>query len=181
MKTRFSFVAVLLVGLFTSLLPAAEAPKASPKSEPSPLAVLASFVGGTWTGALPADPDGSVLKIEMRFTWAENKQAVRFDSSFVKGDKRAPYSSGLYAWNAAKKKLVIVYTDSSGSLSEGTIAPEGDALVHDLTVTSRTGATDSVQARLTKSGNDVFTNAIFVQKDGAWNKIVEVRYERQKQ
>ena len=31
----------------------------------------------------------------------------------------------------------------------------------------------------TKVSADVFTNEIFVMKDDAWTKVVEVRYERQ--
>ena len=32
--------------------------------------------------------------------------------------------------------------------------------------------------RLTKIDHDTFTNEIFVQKEGTWTKLVEVKYER---
>ena len=116
----------------------------------------------------------------MRFAWNENQQGVHFDSTWFIGDKAAPYASGLYAWNAAKKALVIVYTDSNASLTEGTVRQEGNVFAHDLTVTNQDGSVDLVRVRLTKIGSDVFTNEIFVEQAGTWTKFVEVRYERGK-
>jgi hypothetical protein len=160
--------------LLASLARAADA-----KAPESPLAPLASLVGGTWVGEVPV-PDGRApIQIELQFAWAENKQAVRFDSSFIREGKRQPYTSGLYAWNAAKGRLVIFYTDSGGSLTEGTITREGGILVNDLAVTEKSGKTTQVQVRLTKLDNDTFSNEIFVAKDGAWSPFVNVRYVRQ--
>jgi hypothetical protein len=150
-----------------------------PEATEPPLAPLASLIGGLWVGDLP--PDGKMpMKIELRFAWAENKQAVRFDSAFVQGDKRSPYTSGMYVWSPAKGKIGIIYTDFSGSLTEGTITPEGGVLVNDLLVSHPDGKIDAVRVRLTKVGPDEFTNEIFVQKDGAWAPFVTVRYVRGK-
>ena len=159
---------------------AADAP--APGKKESPLAPLASLVGGLWVGhdVAPAK-EGPALKIELRFAWAENRQAIRFDSSFVQGDKHAPYTSGLYGWNGGKGKIAIFYTDSSGSLTEGLITREGEnVFVNDLVVTEPGGKAYPVQVRLTKVDADTFDNAIFLQKDGAWAPLVTVRYERQK-
>jgi len=180
---KFSRLAVIIF-LWTGVaaraeVPGAPAAVAKPKAAPSPYAALESFVGGRWVAALPADKDGNAMRIELRFAWAENRQGVRFDSAFVSGEKRAPYTSGLYGWDGAKGKLVIFYMDSSGSLTEGPVTQEGDVLVHELTVTDKAGKLELVRVRLTKVSADVFTNDIFVQKDGAWAKVVAVRYERQ--
>lgn len=144
----------------------------------SPYAVLESFVGGTWIATLPPEKDAPPLRLELRFAWTENKQGMRFDSTWLVGDKRAPYTSGMYAWNAAKKSLVMFYTDSSASLTEGTVATEGTVLAHELTVANKDGSIDHVRVRLTKVGRDDFTNEIFIQKDGEWKKFVEVKYAR---
>jgi hypothetical protein len=178
--TKFYLLASLLLSSALPIFMSAAEPPAPGKSAPavSPYAVLESFVGGVWSGALAPQKDGIPLRIELRFAWAENKQGMRFDSSFVKGEKRAPYTSGMYAWNAAKGKLVIFYTDSSASLSEGTIVQEENVLVHDFTVSNKDGTIDTARVRLTKVNADVFTNEIFLLKNDAWVKIVEVRYER---
>lgn len=145
-----------------------------------PLAPLESLVGGIWLASLPAPKDQPSAQIELRFQWAENKQAIRFESAFLRGDKRQPYTDGFYAWNAAKRKVAIFYTDSGGNLTEGLITSEGDTLVNDLVSIGPNGKAEPIQVRLTKDGTDAFTNAIFLQKDGTWMPFVTVRYERKK-
>lgn len=150
-----------------------------PVATNSPFAPLAYLVGHTWTGALPPMPDGTVMKIEMRFEWAKNHRALRFEGEVVQGDKRFPYTSGLYAWHPAKRQLVFLYTDSDGGLHEGALAGEGARLVQDFTISGADGKTVPWRSVLTRLGDDAFTNEISQQKDGKWEKFVRVRYERQ--
>ncbi len=172
MKKLFWMVALFVAG---SVL--AEDTKPAPVS---PLAPLESLVGGTWIADVPVPGDQPPLQLELHFTWAENHHAIRFASAWVRGEKRSPYTDGLYAWNAAKQKIAIFYTDFGGNLVEGLIAPDGASLVNDLVSTAPDGKTTPIQVRLTKDGPDAFTNAIFLQKDGAWTPFVSVRYERKK-
>jgi len=176
MKKHFARLFLLLA------LPAlvARATEGKGSAAESPLAPLASLVGGVWVGDVPVPKDAAPLRLEARFAWTENKQGVRFDSAFVRGDKRSPYTNGQYGWDGAKGRLVIFYSDDSGSLTTGTIAQENGVLVNDLTVTEAGGKTYPVRVRLTKEGADAFTNGIFLQKDGAWVPFVTVRYERKK-
>jgi len=172
MKKVVGLIALLLVG---SLF----AEDVKPTSA-SPFAPLESLVGGVWLASLPTPKDQPPVRIELRFVWAENKRAIRFESAFLRGDKRQPYTDGFYAWNAAKQKLAIYYTDSGGNLTEGLITPEGETLVNDLVSTGPEGKIEPIRVRLTKDAADAFTNAIFLQKDGAWASFVTVRYERKK-
>ena len=50
--------------------------------------------------------------------------------------------------------------------------PGGDAALEGAARTA------GVRVRLTKTGAEVLTNEIFVEKDGLWAKFVEVRYDR---
>ena len=173
MKNPILRVALLLALSLPVLACAAEAPV-------SPYAMLDSFVGGTWVGNFPPQKDQPTMRLELRFAWNENKQGLHFDSTWFFNDKPAPYTSGMYAWNAAKKSLVMFYTDSSGALTEGTVAVEGNVLSHELKLTNKTGTVENIRVRLTKISGDAFTNEIFTQKDGAWAKFVEVKYERRR-
>jgi len=163
--------------LLTVTVSATEGKSPAPES---PLAPLASLVGGVWVGDVPVPKDAAPLKLEARFAWTENRQGVSFDSVFVRGDKRTPYTSGLYAWDGGRGKIVIFYVNNDGDLTEGVITPDHGALWNDLKVTESGGKAYPVQVRLTKAGADAFTNEIFLQKDGAWAPFVTVRYERQK-
>ena len=175
MKKR-SFVVTLLFALSLPIfLRAAEAP-ATPAAPP--YAMLESFVVGTWVAKFPPQKDQPTMRLELRFAWNENKQGLHFDSTWFFNDKPAPYTSGMYAWNAAKRSLVMFYTDSSGALTEGAVAVEGNVLAHDLTLTNKNGTVENIRVRLTKLGSDAFTNEIFTHKDGAWTKFVDVKYER---
>jgi hypothetical protein len=180
MKKYLFLPAFLLVLVLPNFIRAEEAPAVlKPAVAASPYGGVESLVGGLWVATLPAGKDGVPVHIELRMTWAENKQGIRYDSAFVKGDKRAPYTSGMYAWNAAKGKLAIFYTDSHGGLAIGDITQEDNVLIHNFTVTGLDGTVETVRVRLTKASADVFTNEIFVQKDNLWTKVVEVRYDRQ--
>ena len=163
-----------------NLVFAAENPAAPGASAPSPYASFDFLIGGVWRATLPPGKDGVALQIEAEFAVPENRQGVSFHSTFIRGEKRSPYTHGLYAWNGAKGKLVFFYTDSQGSLTEGTIAQEGNVLAHDFTITDKAGKVERARSRLTKLGPDAFTNEISVLRDEAWTKVVDIRYERQR-
>jgi len=175
MKKLLLFCALLL----SLMARAADTPAPAPVPE-SPLAPLASLVGGLWVGDVPVPKGATPLKLEARFVWTENHRAIHFESVFVTSTKRTPYTSGLYAWDGAKGKLVIFYVNNDGDLTEGVIVPEGETLVNDLTVTEPSGKTYPVRVRLTKVGDDGFNNAIFLLKNNEWVPFVTVKYERQK-
>ncbi len=120
------------------------------------------------------------MSIELRCEWAANHQGIRFDGAFVVDGKRAPYTSGIYGWNAAKKQLVFTYSDAEGNLIEGAVTIENGALVHDFTSTDLHGKIEKARAIITPRGADAYTNDIFVEKDGSLQKMVSVKYERAK-
>ena len=179
MKLPPVLLACCLGLVFTSRPFAADAtPPTNPAVINSPFTPLAYLAGHTRAAALPPTPDGTVTKIELRCDWAKNRRALRFDSEVVQGDKRIPYTSGLYAWHPAKRKLVFLYADSDGSLHEGAVTGEGARLVQDFTIAGADGKTIPWRSVLTRLGDEAFTNEISQQKDGKWEKFVEVRYER---
>jgi hypothetical protein len=143
-----------------------------------PYAPLESLVGGTWSAVLPAGKDGAPRTIELVFRWAQNHQGIRFDSSFVSAGERTPYVSGMYAFNAATKKLEMFYSDSEGSLTRGPVTLADGVLVHDLTESDSDGTVDMIQVRIAKFGQDAFTDDIYVSRDAAFVKIASVRYQR---
>jgi hypothetical protein len=143
-----------------------------------PYAAVASLVGGTWSATLPPGKDGAPRSIELTFAWAQNHQGIRFDSAFVSGDKHVPYVSGLYAFNAATKKLEMFYSDAEGSLTRGPVTLTDGVLIHDLTESDSDGTVDQVQVRIAKFGQDAFTDDIYVSRSGAFVRVASVRYER---
>ncbi len=109
MKQILCFAFVVLSGFLassTSLCAAEE----SPKPIASPLAPVAFFTAHEWDAKLPDSPDGKKMSIHARFTWSENKQAIRISNYFVIDGKQTPYIDGLYAWNPEKRAIMFVYS-----------------------------------------------------------------------
>jgi len=166
---------LFLVAGASLVLSATEASPA-PASLYGPVEWLA---GGLWKATLPPMKDGSAVEIELVATIPANRHGVHLESTWVIGGKRRPYVSGMYAWDGAKKKFAIFYTDSNGALSAGDVMLEDGVLVHEMNVSEPNGTVSPVRVRLTKTGSNAFTNDIYLQKDGTWVQLVSVKYVRQ--
>ena len=156
------------------MLFAAEPTPSTPSA--SLLAPIAFFTAHEWDAKLPDSPDGKKMHIHARFTWAENRQAIRISNQFVIDGKPSPYIDGLYYWNPEKHAIMFVYSDAKGSLSLGTVRIEGDKMVHDFQEIHPDGKIDSLVAQVTPHGADSWDNAIFARKNGALTPLVQVQY-----
>jgi hypothetical protein len=176
-----SIVGAVILSLVTLAAAKAGDPSATPtpvQTRKSPFDPIAFLVGGVWRGELPPGPNDTPISIELRAEWLPNQQGIGFNGTYV-GDKgRMPYTSGSYFWNAAKQQLVFFYSDNEGGLTEGTVTLEGNALRHDFTITNVHGRIDKARAIITPLGHDAYTNEILLEKNGAWQKVVTVKYER---
>jgi len=167
------FISLLGLVSLTSALHGSDAVDADSTLKP-----LEFLSGGVWVGQLPPMPDGHQLSLATTFTWMENKQALRFDTMRVAGEKRSGYSSGIYGWHPGRKAIVFWYFDDKGTLYEGTVTVEGHTLVHDFTATDKQGKLSAYRARIEPDGANAYTNTIFAQQSGTWTQLVSVRYER---
>jgi hypothetical protein len=176
MKPNRCFAILLLLGLLplSQLFAAAEGSPA--KIPASPLAPVAFFTAHEWDAKLPHSPDGKKMSIHARFTWSENRQAIRISNQFVIDGKPTPYIDGLYFWNPEKQAIMFLYCDSKGSLYEGTVRPEGNTLVHEFQETHPDGKIDPLLARVTPHGTESWDNAIFARKESALTPLVQVQY-----
>jgi hypothetical protein len=174
-QNRCRTVAFLFVLLGSPMFFAA-AEDSPAKAPVSPLAPVAFFTAHEWDAKLPDSPDGKKMSIHARFTWAENRQAIRISNQFVIDGKPTPYIDGLYFWNPDKRIIMFLYSDAKGSLYEGTVRLEGDKLVHEFQEIHADGKIDPLLARVTPHGTDSWDNAIFARKDGALTPLVQVQY-----
>ncbi len=146
----------------------------------SPLAPLAFLAGGKWRAVMPARTEDNPMSIEQQIDWSENRQVLRFESTFVQGSKRTPYVVGMYFWHPSRKQIAFIYADNAGNLIEGAVTRKDDTLVHEFTITDPDSKLTRARAIITLRGPDLYTNEIFVEKDGAFEKVVNARYERKK-
>ena len=176
MKQNRCLAVVFLLGLLTRSVLSAAAEEPPAKLPASPLAPLAFFTAHEWDAKLPDSPDGKKMSIHARFTWAENRQAIRISNQFVIDGKPTPYIDGLYFWNPEKRAIMFLYSDAQGSLYEGTVRIEDEKLVHEFQEIHADGKIDPLLARVTPHGTDSWDNAIFARKNGALTPLVQVQY-----
>ena len=172
MKQNRRLAVLVLLGLLISPLLSA----AAEETPASPLAPVAFFPAHEWDAKLPDSRDGKKMSIHARFTWAENRQAIRISNQFVIDGKPTPYIDGLYYWNPEKHAIMFVYSDAKGSLYQGSVRVEGEKLVHEFQEIHPDGKIDTLVAQVTPHGDAGWDNAIFASKDGALTPLVQVQY-----
>ena len=184
LKKQFEMRAIrllLIAALLTVSLTQSSGAEPSPapaQTRKSPFDPIAFLVGGVWRGDLPPGPNDSPISIEFRAEWLPNHQGISFNGTYVGGTSRMPYTSGCYFWNAARQQLVFAYSDNEGGLIEGAVSIQGDALEHDFTITNIHGRVEKARAVITPLTHDAYSNEIWLDKSGTWQKVVTVKYFR---
>ena len=138
---------------------------------------IAFLTAHEWDAKLPDSPEGKKKKIHARFSWTQNRQAIRISNEFVTDGKASPYIDGLYAWDPQQRVIVFWYVSAEGSLTKGTVKMEDGKLVHEFQETQPDGKTAEYVARVTPHGDQSWDNEIFARKASGLTALVKVRYE----
>ena len=150
--------------------------KTATSTSPEPLAAIAWMVGGTWVSEVKDPGDGSVTHVEERIRWSPNHQAIQFNVDF----NGKPHYDGFYAYNPATKKIGFYYTNSEGELTIGTATPDedGKTLHQEFDITHVNGSTGHIRSMLVRDGDNAYEFSVFLQKNGDWQQVFHIRYER---
>ena len=148
-------------------------------SAPSAAALepIAFLIAHEWEAKLPVSPEGKEEKIHARFTWTQNRQAIRISNEFVTHGKASPYIDGLYAWDPQQRVIVFWYVGAEGSLTKGSVKMQDGKLVHEFQEIQPDGKTAEFVARVMPHGNEAWDNEIFARKANGLTALVKVRYE----
>jgi hypothetical protein len=166
-------VALIGAGGFAIMYAQAQTPAPSAAA----LEPIAFFTAHEWDAKLPDSPEGKKKKIHARFTWTQNRQAIRISNELVTDEKARPYIDGLYAWDPQQRVIVFWYVDAEGSLTKGTVKMKDGKLVHEFQETQPDGKTTEFVARVTPHGNEGWDNEIFARKANGLTPLVKVRYQ----
>jgi len=165
----------MLIGAYTVAILCAHAETVAPSAVA--LEPIAFLTAHEWDAKLPDSPEGKKKKIHARFTWAQNRQAIRISNELVTDGKASPYIDGLYAWDPQQRVIVFWYVDAKGSLTNGTVKMEEGKLVHEFQEIEPDGRTADYVSRVTPQGSEAWDNEIFARKGSALTPLVKVRYE----
>jgi hypothetical protein len=166
---------VALIGASTVAIMRAYAQTSAPSA--AALEPIAFLTAHEWDAKLPDSPEGKKKKIHARFTWTQNRQAIRVSNELVTDGKASPYIDGLYAWDPQQRVIVFWYVSAEGSLTKGTVRMEDGNLVHEFQETQPDGKTAEFVARVTPHGNEGWDNEIFARKANGLTPLVKVRYQ----
>ena len=149
----------------------------TPAPSAAALEPIAFLTAHEWDAKLPDSPDGKKKKIHARFTWTQNRQAVRISNELITDGRASPYVDGLYAWDPQQRVIAFWYVDAKGGLTKGTVKLEDGKLVHEFQETEPDGKTAEYVARVTPHGDQSWDNEIFARKANNLTLLVNVRYE----
>jgi hypothetical protein len=86
--------------------------------------------------------------------------------------------SGLYARHPGKQKLVFLYTDNKGDLTEGEAVMTGERLEQDFQIVSTDGAARPFRSIIVHHGPDDYDWNVLGLKDGKWAEMFALKYKR---
>ena len=173
MKTRALVCAISLTLILAAAVPAkAQGPAGNPLNQ------LAWMVGGKWQADAAKGPDGKPFHAEWKCRWGANRRTLEFTVRFLANGRLVPVYTGLYAWHPAKKKLLFVYTDNKGALTEGQAVVRGDRLEQDFHIIGTDGVSRPFRSTIICTGKDSYDWNVQSEKDGAWTVMFTLKYKR---
>ena len=175
MNTRVWVRALLLVILMGIAVPSRPQEQSAPENN---LNQLAWMVGGKWKADGEKGPDGKPFHVEWSCKWGDNQRNLKFTTWFLIDGKLVPVYDGIYAWHAAKKKFVFLYTDNEGNLTEGEAVVNGDRLEHDFHIVGADGVARPFRSTIIRHGADDYDWNVQHEKDGAWTEMFALKYKR---
>ncbi len=175
MKTRSLTGMLIFVALLAVSRPALTQETAATQN---PLDQLAWIVGGKWEANGEKGPDGKPFHVEMSCRWGENHRALQFTTWFAKDGKLVPVYNGVYAWHPAKRKIIFVYTDDEGNLTEGEAVMNGDHFEQDFQIVGVDGVSRPFHSTIVRRGTDDYDWDVQGLKGGAWTKMFGLQYHR---
>lgn len=168
---RFLWVVLMAVTVSAAGL-AAQTP------QPNPLDQLAWMVGGKWVADGDKGPDGKPFHVESTIRWGDNGRVIQFTTRFKEEGVLVPVYSGIYAWHPAKKKMVFLYTDNRGDLTEGDAMMDGDRLEQEFRIVGSDGVARPFRSSIVRRGPDDYDWSVLREKDSAWTVMFALKYKR---
>ena len=163
--------------LMTALHALAQAPPlVTPQSPDVLLAPVAWLVGGTWISDVKDPQDGSVTHVENHISWAPNHASIQFVTNF----NGKPHYNGFYAYDARRGAIRFYYTSDSGQLTMGTLTPDldGKRLDQEFATTEPNGTISHSRSTIVRDGEDAYLFTVFIEQNGTWKQLFQIRYKR---
>ena len=136
-----------------------------------PMAPVAFLEGGTWLGE-GKWPDGSVLRVEVRYFWGPTKRVLHFETYDLATGERKLIYEGILFFDVKRGRLVQYNFKLTGELDESELI-EANSKGYEL----RGANTRSV---VEYTNTNEFEWRLRVQQAGEWKVILDAKYRRRR-
>ena len=145
------------------------------KSE-KPIGSMAWLAGGVWTADASDMAPG--MKIETRYSWADNKAYLRFTTHFVSQKGTANRYDGQFYWDANAKQLRMWYMSAEGTIFEGPISSQGDTTTFDFRGENFEGKMSDLRVNVIRKTNDLYHWQLLEKSGESWKELAGLDYKR---
>jgi len=137
---------------------------------------LARLPGATWVGRFP---DGKQTDSH-RFEWVYGQKFIRDTHQVKDASGKVVYEGEtIFAWDEKQQQIVYFYFNVLGGTSQGSMVPEGDALV---SYANYSGSADSVtetKSVTTEVTAASYTVSQYFKVDGDWREQWTITFMKQ--
>ena len=141
-----------------------------------PIKAMAWLLGGVWIA--DASQMGPSMKIETRYTMADNDAYVRFTTHFVSDKGTAKRYDGNFYWDADANKLMMWYMSAENTIFAGPITVNGDVTTFDFRGEDFEGKMGDLRVNLTKKSSDLYRWQLMEKSGEQWKNLAELDYAR---
>jgi hypothetical protein len=132
---------------------------------------VAFLEGGTWLGE-GKWPDGSALRVEIRYFWGLTKRVLHFETHDLASGERKLIYEGILFFDAKRGKIVQYSFKPTGEVDESELT-EANSKGYEV----RGAKTRSL---IQYTNTDEFKWELRVLQAGEWKAIMEARYRRRR-
>ena len=160
------------------------APASSPRSAPSksdaatPIAALAWLIGGVWS-ADTSNLGPGMIRIETRYTWADNHAFIRFTTHFVMKDRVFNNYDGTFFWNPRESRLSVWYMDASNVITQGPVKMDSDNFQVLFDGTNFENKPAHLRVTVTRTNANLYTWLLEEASADSWRQMAKLDYTRQ--
>jgi hypothetical protein len=140
-----------------------------------PVAALSWLVGGVWKA--DASKVGATTA-EMRYSWSDNGDYIRFNMHFLKGNQVSRIYDGSFYWNPQTSSLQIWNMNGKNEVMEGPVKVDGKAIA--ATFPAKDAAEHEVEFRMTvtRQTDSRYHWSMEEKQPSGWKELIALDYVR---
>jgi hypothetical protein len=142
-----------------------------------PVAALSWLVGGVWKADASKTGNG-IERAEMRYSWSDNGDYIRFNMHFLKGTQVLRIYDGSFYWNPQTASLEMWNMNGKNEVMQGPVKVNGNTV--DTTFPAKNSQEKEVEFRMTitRETNNRYGWSMEEKQPNGWKQLMALEYIR---